>query len=236
MNDLERKGILKKAKIFFKNSIILKHVAKLSSLSKLSRYDYNPYLVKYLAILLSGKYRFDSIAKVLLYPRVLGTSISTSFGSNIQKFISTVLGKYGSSTLGIDIEFIDKKDGRKKYCQLKSGPETINKDDVVTISNHFNTIRNLAKTNNLDLRVNDLVVGVLYGNKSDLSTFYKTLQKTYEVIPGQEFWERLTGDKLFYKDLINAFAEVTSTAGGHKKLKQTLKDLATNIKESGVFV
>jgi hypothetical protein len=44
-------------------------------------------------------------------------------------------GMMGSVVHGIDIEFIDAIDGRKKYCQLKSGPSTINKDDVVTIIN-----------------------------------------------------------------------------------------------------
>ena len=31
-------------------------------------------------------------------------------------------------------------DGEKKYCQLKSGPDTINKDDVETIAGHFKSV------------------------------------------------------------------------------------------------
>lgn len=235
MDAKERKEILEKAKLFFRDSIVVNHAAKLSSLSKLSTYNYNPFLVKYLAKFFAGKDDAESIAKVLLYPRVLGTSINTSFGSNIQKFISSVLGKYGSAVSGIDIEFMDSLDGRKKYCQLKSGPETINKDDVETISRHFDSIKNLAKTNNLDLRTTDLVVGVLYGNKDDLSTFYKKLHKSYEVIPGQEFWERLTGDKHFYVDLSDAFGEVADSVGGHKKILETLKKLSTDIQSSIFF-
>ncbi|MEI3611152.1 PmeII family type II restriction endonuclease [Pseudogracilibacillus sp. SO30301A] len=60
----------------------------------------------------------------------------------------------------MDIEFIDKLDGRKKYCQIKADPNTINHDDVTTIKNHFNGIRNLARTNNLQIGLNDLIVGV----------------------------------------------------------------------------
>lgn len=235
MDVKEREEILKKAKLFFRGSIVANHAAKLSSLGRLSTYNYNPFLVKYLAKFFAGKDDSDSIAKVLLYPRVLGTSINTSFGSNIQKFISSVLGKYGSAVSGIDIEFIDTVDGRKKYCQLKSGPETINKDDVETVSRHFDSIKNLARTNNLDLRASDLVVGVLYGDRGDLSTFYKKLHKSYEVIPGQEFWERLTGDKHFYVQLSDAFGEVADTIGGHKKILETLKKLSSDIQSSSFF-
>ncbi len=236
MNSKERLEILLNAKIFFKKSIAGNHAAKLKSLSKLSTYKYNPFLVKYLAKFFSGKNDANSIAKVLLYPRILGTSINTSFGSNIQKFISNVLGKYGSTTSGIDIEFIDSKDNRKKYCQIKTGPETINKDDVETITRHFNSIKMLARTNNLDLRTSDLLVGVLYGTEEELSTFYKKLNTSFEVVVGQEFWERLTGDSNFYNDLSNAFEEVAEKISGHQKIIETLKLLSNDIEEDGKLV
>lgn len=51
----------------------------------------------------------------------------------------------GSVGGGIDIEFVDSFDDRKKYCQLKSGPNTINKDDVITIKNHFQGIKTLLE-------------------------------------------------------------------------------------------
>lgn len=235
MDTNERQEILNKAKIFFRDTVVANHANKLMSLSKLSTYNYNPFLIKYLAKFFTGKVDAESMAKVLLYPRVLGTSISTSFGQNIQKFISTVLEKYGSSTSGIDIEFVDNKDGRRKYCQLKSGPQTINKDDVETITRHFGAIRSLARTNNLQIGMNDLVVGVLYGSKADLSQFYMTLDQDYEVIVGQDFWERLTGDKHFYKDLIDAFGEVAENVGGHIKVNETLARLAADIEKSPDF-
>ena len=67
----------------------------------------------------------------------------------MQTFISSVLESYGSLVPGIDLEFIDGLDGRKKYCQAKLGPNTLNKDDITTIHNHFRNARNLGKTNNL---------------------------------------------------------------------------------------
>lgn len=77
----------------------------------------------YLANFLTGNSSPKSIAKALIYPRILGTSITTSFGTNIQKFTNDVLDAFGSTTPGIDIEFIDRIDGHKKYCQMKSGTQ-----------------------------------------------------------------------------------------------------------------
>lgn len=97
----------------------------------------------------------------------------------IQSLISALFQGLGSTTQGIDIEFMDATDGRKKYCQLKAGPNTINHDDVTTIINHFNGVRNLARTNNLHIGTNDMIVGVIYGEPSELSSHYKqTNQKT----------------------------------------------------------
>ena len=63
------------------------------------------------------------MAKALVYPRILGSSLNTSFGQNIQIFISQLAQVAGcaSGIDGIDIEFIDELDGRKKYCQCKAG-------------------------------------------------------------------------------------------------------------------
>lgn len=229
MNELEKQEILKLAQSFFKEVIVKNHAKNLLSLAKLSSYNYNPFLVRYLAKFFTGNDHAESIAKVLLYPRILGTSINTSFGQNIQRFCSEVLKKFGSTTPGIDIEFIDSVDNRKKYCQIKSGPETINKDDVVTITDHFKATINLAKTNHLDLRITDLVVGVLYGNKEDLSGNYKNLNKKCEIFVGKEFWKRLTGDDNFYFELIKSFGKVADDINGARQLKKTIKKLAEDI-------
>ena len=100
------------------------------------------FLYKYLAKFLTGNDDAESIAKALIYPRILGSSITTSFGMQVQKQITTLFPGFGSTTSGIDIEFVDAIDGRKKYCQLKAGPNTINKDDIKTVVDHFKSIRN----------------------------------------------------------------------------------------------
>lgn len=188
----------------------------------------NPFLLTYLSNFLEGNHDPKSIAKALIYPRVLGTSINTSFGTNIQKFTSTVLSSFGSTTPGIDIEFIDMIDNEKKYCQLKSGPDTINKDDVETIAGHFTSIINLARTNGEKIGFHNLVVGIIYGEQKDLNAHYKRISKQYyyDILVGNDFWYRLTGDKDFYTDLIKAIGEVAIEADFKNDLDNVIEELA----------
>ena len=132
MNNRQKQKIIENAKSFFRDEIVQNHInSACQRASKLSSYNINPFLYKYLANFLTGNDKPESIAKALVLPRILGTSINTSFGMKIQSLISSLFEGLGSTTQGIDIEFIDEIDKRKKYCQLKAGPNTINKDDVV---------------------------------------------------------------------------------------------------------
>lgn len=228
MTHLEKDEILEKVKIWFNTVIIPNHVKNTKKLSKSSQFNINPFLTPYLAANLMGELSAESVAKALVYPRVLGSSITTSFGQNIQTFISTVLNSYGSIVQGIDLEFIDTIDGRKKYCQAKLGPNTINKDDVVTIHDHFRTAKNLGKTNNLPVQQHDLIIGVLYGEVGQVSSHYKKLRDThdYPLYVGQEFWHRLTGDADFYTDLQKTINQVSVEANSADLIQDIIKKLA----------
>ena len=230
MTEAERQQILSKAKQFFKTRIAENHIANTRKLSSLDKFNINPFTHKYLAQFAFGDSSPESMAKALLYPRVLGTSISTTFGTQLQYFCNEVLSSYASTTSGIDIEFIDSFDGRRKYCQVKAGPTTINHDDVDTIKNHFRAIRNLARTNHLDLNITDCIVGVFYGTENPLSQSYKRINEEYPVYVGAEFWHRLTGDSNFYYDLINAFAEVADEMDSTELIQQVLQNLANELR------
>lgn len=224
----EKREILKKAQEWFKESIAKNHMKNTLKLSSIDKFNVNPFLLTYLSNFLEGNHDPKSIAKALIYPRVLGTSINTSFGTNIQKFTSTVLSSFGSTTPGIDIEFIDMVDNEKKYCQLKSGPDTINKDDVETIAGHFTSIINLARTNGEKIGFHNLVVGIIYGEQKDLNAHYKRISKQYyyDILVGNDFWYRLTGDKDFYTDLIKAIGEVAIEADFKNDLDNVIEELA----------
>lgn len=231
MTEQERIEILERAKVFFKTRIAENHRKNTEKLSTLDKFNINPFTHKYLAQFAFGNSSPESMAKALLYPRILGTSIATTFGTQLQFFCNEVLSSYASTTSGIDIEFIDVTDGRRKYCQIKAGPNTINYDDVETICNHFNAVKNLARTNRMmDFNpLFDCVVGVFYGSEDNLSVHYKRIQKTYPVIVGKEFWYRLTGDEDFYNELINAFAEVAEEMDSSSLVERMIRELSCEI-------
>lgn len=197
MDKAHKDDILEKAKIFFKGVIMQKHVNNTLKLNVINEFNLNPFLYTYLANYLTGNSEPESITKALIYPRVLGTLINTSFRQNFQKFCSTVLEDFGSTTTGTDIEFIDQIGNCRKYCQIKSEPQTINSDDIKTIYDHFSGVKNLARPNGLQISITDMVVGVFYGVPSELSGHYKEIEKEYPVFVGKEFWQqrmRLTVD------------------------------------------
>ena len=227
-----KEAILIKAQEWFRTSIAENHIKNTEKLSNPAEFNINPFLTHYLANFLAGNSSRENLAKALIYPRVLGTSITTSFGSNIQKFANTVLDSFGSTTSGIDIEFIDQIDNTRKYCQLKAGPNTINKDDVETLAGHFRGVINLGRTNNIRLTHEQLIVGVIYGEREELSSHYKRLESQFyhPIHPGKDFWHRLTGDPDFYSDLSKAIGQVAIESDYTKELEEVIQKLAKNLK------
>lgn len=224
--------IIQKWKKFFRDEIAENHRKNTLKLKNLKAFNLNPFLDNYKANFLLGDSSAKSKATALVYARTLGASINTTFGTSLQKFCSDILSGYASTTSGIDIEFIDLIDGRRKYCQIKAGPNTINKDDVKTIMDHFSGVKNLARTNNLNISYNDLIVGVFYGELVDLSTHYKKILKEYPVYIGQDFWYRLTGDEKFYEELTAAIDEVAAEYDGREMLDQVITKLAEEIEKA----
>lgn len=225
----ENQEVLKQAKNWFKEKIIKGHISRTEELVNPEKFQINPFITPYLSAFLTGNVTAEGIARSLVYARILSASISTSFGQNLQSFISDVLvNAFGSIVSGIDIKFTDKTDGREKYAQLKLGPNTINADDVTTIHHHFRDIRNLARTNQVQLNVTDLIIGVMYGNEDDLSSHYKHLRDelNYPVYAGDEFWYRLTGDKEFFKKLIQAISETLDDVNSSEIIESVIQQLA----------
>jgi hypothetical protein len=231
MRKSEKNDILRKFKSWFKDSLIVSHKKNTEKLKDIREFNINPFLLYYLANFLEGNSNSNSLAKVLVYPRVLGTSITTSFGTQMQTFITKVLGAYGSTTRGIDIEFVDQIDKRKKYCQLKSGPNAINKYDVKTIKDHFKDVKNLARTNNLKIDINDLIFCMTYGEVHEKNSFVKELEKDYMVYMGKDFWHRFTGDSNFYNDLINAAGQVAKEVNMKKTIDNVINELGKKTKK-----
>jgi len=203
--------------------------------SKLKSYKINPIIVKYLSKTLEDGFTPSGIAKALYYPRVLGTSINTSFGTRIQNMFVELNLAGGSLIKGMDIEFVDQLDNRKKWCQLKSGPNTINSEDVGPLLKKFSTVANLARTNSISLNNSDLILGVLYGDESQLSQHYKKIDERHPVIIGQDFWHRITGYRDFYTKLVSNLDEMILGLDSEDFFIQGYNELTKEIENSDLF-
>ena len=238
MQEITEEEKIKEVVEYFKIYIFENHItASISTHSKLKNYNINPIVVKYLSKVLENNYTPIGVAKALYYPRVLGTSINTSFGTRIQNMFVDLKIAEGSLIKGMDIEFIDKIDNRKKWCQLKSGPNTINSEDVKPLVNKFTDTINLARTNKAFKNINntDFIVGVLYGEQSDLSMHYKVIDKTHPVIIGKEFWHRVTGFPDFYEGLVENLQILIENIDTQDLINKGVEELAKEIEISQLF-
>jgi hypothetical protein len=232
MAEINKNEILEKAKLWWRDELAVSHRANTMKTAAVKEFTINPFLWTYLAFFLEGNKSPESLAKVLIYPRVLGTSINTTFGNQFQIFITRVFeGVIGSTTPGIDLEFIDKVDKRKKYCQLKAGPNVINSGDVTPIKEDFRKAVRLARTNNLTLNNDDFMLCLLYGESWQTSGHIKKIKDEFPVVVGADFWHRFTGDPNFYSDLVNAIGEVANEFNMKDNVNQVIKDLALDIDE-----
>jgi Type II restriction endonuclease EcoO109I len=223
---------------YFDEKIFKNHIkASLEVHSTLKSYTINPIVVKYLSKVLVNDYTPEGVAKALFYPRVLGTSINTSFGTRIQNMFVELGIAEGSKIKGMDIEFVDKIDKRKKWCQLKSGPNTINSEDVQPLIKKFTTTIQLARTNKAfkGLSNNDFIVGVLYGESVELSMHYKEIDKVHPVIVGRDFWRRITGFPNFYEKLVTDLHKSIAQLDTNELIEKGYKKLAKEISKSPLF-
>ncbi|MBE7641526.1 restriction endonuclease [Salegentibacter sp. BLCTC] len=221
---------------YIKIQILENHkISSLSKHSKLKNYKINPIIVKYLSKVLEDDFTPLGIAKALYYPRVLSTSINTSFGTMIQRMFVDLNLASGSLIKGMDIEFTDKLDGRQKWCQLKSGPNTINSEDVRPLLKKFSNVTNLARTNSMNLNNSDLILGILYGEEDQISQHYRKIDEQYPVIIGQEFWHRLTGFPDFYNKLVSNLDSMILELNTEDFFEIGYKELAKEVETSDLF-
>lgn len=134
METAAKAELISRIKSWFDEEFIQSHYRNIRKLASLKEFNVNPFTWPYLATFLGDKDESVALARALILPRALGSSISTSFGTQIQQMVTKNFDNVmGSQIPGIDFEFIDKIDNRKKYCQLKAGPNVVNNDDVKPI-------------------------------------------------------------------------------------------------------
>lgn len=197
---------------------------------KMKNFKINPFTIKMLSQIGFGGCDPRSMARALVYPRILGTSLATSFGTRTQFFCVEAGFAKASGVAGMDIEFTDKINGRDIYAQLKAGSTTINKDDVKPMCDKFDDARRLFKTNGVKYDEDNFIVGVLYGKHDDLSANYKKIEKKgWQVIVGKKFWTHLTGDEHFYQDLIGVAGDVAERFDASKHVEELIERIAKEL-------
>ena len=75
MTEEQKLDIVASGKRYFREAIIPKHIGNLQRL-KLKDFDVNPFLINYLAAFLCGNTEQTSLAKALVYPRILWARVS----------------------------------------------------------------------------------------------------------------------------------------------------------------
>lgn len=234
---MSQSELLEQVILYIKETIFDAHKRNtLSKNAKLSSYNINPIVSKYLSKILTDDFSPLGIAKALYYPRVLGTSINTTFGTQIQKMFVDLGLASGSLIKGIDIEYTCKVSLKRKWCQLKSGPNTINSDDVGPLMKKFDNILNLARTNNAlnQLSNNDLNICILYGDTNEISQHYKKINEKFPVVVGADFWHSITGYKNFYKDLVVQLDQLILSLVDDQFIENGLNKLVEDIERARI--
>jgi hypothetical protein len=220
---------------FFKEEFAEKIKEKLMTGHDLDSFKINPLVLTALSSGVFGEQTPLNMARALLYPRVFGTSISTTFGDRMQVMCVRYLGAQASSTPGMDIEFNDKVEPRSIIMQLKAGPNTINSEDVVPIVTKMNNAYRLLQRNGTQ-SMPTFTMGITYGDISEISGHYRKIasstvgvQANIPILIGQDFWNRLTGNSTFYAEMIALFVELFEEEDYSELLEADLNRLATEI-------
>ena len=232
-------------KNFLKEEFVKPIRKKIEKGIKLKDFNINPFISISVSSGMCGCVSGENIAKALLYPRVFGTSISTTFGDKMQKLCTNYLGAVASGINGMDIEFEDKKEPQRVVAQLKAGPNTINSGDVSPIVEDMKAASRLLRQNRTQV-MPIFAVCISYGEITQISSHYKNISKeevgsqtNIPVYIGKDFWFRLTGNENFYSELLTLFIEAFEEEDCSGLFQTNLESLAREIEEkyfvNGVF-
>lgn len=208
MTEQQKQAIFDCGKEYFRRTIIPNHKSKFESLG-LNDFKIDFSIIKFLtASHCKTTETQDLLAKALIYPKVIETSINTCFEQNSQSFMSQLLQVIGepSEINGIDFEYVDTIDGRRKYCLCKSIIDAEKDLDEILCD----CKKAMLAIDDKDWKnaIDDIVVVVPFGKKEELSEAYKIVATTYTVLCGAEFWEHLTGYSDFYNRMLAGFCMV----------------------------
>ncbi len=211
--------------------------SKLSSGFSLDDFNIQPFILVAVSSGVFGEASAINMSRALIYPRILGTTVNTRFGDKMQKLCVDYLDVEGSGVPGMDFQYTDKKDSKRVYMQLKSGPNTLNADDVNPMIEKMRDAYRLLLQNRVQRKRMPLfAVGVVYGSSDELSGHYRKIsnssiygQLKVPIYVGKDLWYRITGDENFYFSLVNLFVDVFEEEDYSNDLDRCIKSLAKEI-------
>lgn len=189
MNDEQRSKVRKVFEKFLRNRI-----ATIRSL-QLSDLNINPFLIR----LLSKQQGLGSPRAVVawLLSQRLERGTVTSGGSMLQEIAK--LFAEGSGVEGADL--LKSKKGRHYHIQLKSGPNTVDKDACEFIS------RKLRSAQRRDPG-SITVFGMAYGKPEQISSIVNMYLDADQKFIGAGFWEFISDDSNCMKEIYAVAGEV----------------------------
>ena len=99
------------------------------------------------------------------------------------------------------VDLIFEKDKRLYIVEIKSGPYWGNSTQLKKLQENFVIAKNILKAEG-EVREIIAINGCIYGNDNKYVENSDNPDLNYYKKCGQEFWEFITGDENFYKDLI----------------------------------
>lgn len=112
---------------------------------------------------------------------------------------------------GIDIEYVDRVDGRHKYAQVIAAPAAFTYADVEAVKNAFAVIKRKERNDRLkNFFLSDCLAVVPWAEKP--SNALRRLAEDHPVLIGADFWMRLTGEDA-YAVIVESAREAARVSG-----------------------
>lgn len=169
----------------------------------------------------------ETLLRYRLAQRVERGSV-TAFGTTLQAISKDIAG-HATGVAGADIMLV--KDNRRFYIQVKSGPDTANRD----IAQNIGSLLNSARARDPEAVC---MFGVCYARPEQISGIVKgQLQRAgVGLRVGREFWEFISGDPRCLNELLALAGEAAGEAPPGEasfadRVEQKLENLVREFRE-----
>ncbi len=159
-----------------------------NALSEINATDFDKLLINPFLIYAFNFTDHREVVRFCFYQKVT-RSIVTSWGFVVQDML-IVTGSVPATEKGFDLR-IDRK-GKEYHLQIKSSPNTMNKDAVDTLNSNLSRLQQTQKQIG--------ILGVTYGLQSQLSGMMKGVSG--KVLMGRDLWDFVADEKGYTQKIL----------------------------------